>query len=92
MVFVRKVPGRSGATKVQVAERRAGRDVVLETTAQQAGLERKSVLAQLKSRHAGERIRRSSFSGETAAKALAQDHDSLATEILAQIEKKEKGR
>ena len=31
MVFVRKVPGRSGATKVQVAERRAGRDVVLET-------------------------------------------------------------
>ena len=30
MVFVRKVPGRSGSTKVQVAERRAGRDVVLE--------------------------------------------------------------
>lgn len=31
MVFVRKVPGRSGATKVQIAERRARRDVVLET-------------------------------------------------------------
>lgn len=30
MVFVRKSPGRSGATKVQIAERRAGRDVVLE--------------------------------------------------------------
>ena len=30
MVFVRKVPGRSGSTKVQVAERRAGRDVVVE--------------------------------------------------------------
>ena len=30
MVFVRKLPGRSGSTKVQVAERRAGRDVVLE--------------------------------------------------------------
>ena len=30
MVFVRKSPGRSGATKVQVAERRDGRDVVLE--------------------------------------------------------------
>jgi len=27
---VRKVPGRAGATKVQIAERRAGRDVVLE--------------------------------------------------------------
>ncbi|WP_310964041.1 IS1634 family transposase [Nocardioides terrisoli] len=30
MVFVRKVPGRSGSTKVQLAERRDGRDVVLE--------------------------------------------------------------
>src|SRR5699024_9920007 len=30
MVFVRKVPGRPGATKVQIAERRDGRDVVLE--------------------------------------------------------------
>src|SRR5690625_270065 len=30
MVFVRKVPGRPGATKVQIAERRGGRDVVLE--------------------------------------------------------------
>lgn len=30
MVFVRKSPGRSGATKVQIAERRGGRDVVLE--------------------------------------------------------------
>lgn len=30
MVFVRKSPGRSGATKVQIAERRDGRDVVLE--------------------------------------------------------------
>ena len=30
MVFVRKAPGRSGSTKVQLAERRAGRDVVLE--------------------------------------------------------------
>lgn len=30
MVFVRKVPGRSGAMKVQIAERRARRDVVLE--------------------------------------------------------------
>lgn len=30
MVFVRKSPGRSGSTKVQLAERRAGRDVVLE--------------------------------------------------------------
>ena len=30
VVFVRRVPGRSGSTKVQVAERRAGRDVVLE--------------------------------------------------------------
>jgi hypothetical protein len=30
VVFVRKLPGRSGSTKVQVAERRAGRDVVLE--------------------------------------------------------------
>ncbi|WP_305686567.1 IS1634 family transposase [Microbacterium sp.] len=30
MVFVRKSPGRSGAVKVQIAERRAGRDVVLE--------------------------------------------------------------
>lgn len=30
VVFVRKVPGRSGSTKVQVAERRAGRDVVVE--------------------------------------------------------------
>lgn len=30
MVFVRKSPGRSGSTKVQIAESRAGRDVVLE--------------------------------------------------------------
>src|SRR5699024_4520633 len=30
MVFVRKVPGRPGATKVQIAERKGGRDVVLE--------------------------------------------------------------
>ena len=30
MVFVRRVPGRSGSTKVQLAERRAGRDVVVE--------------------------------------------------------------
>lgn len=30
MVFVRKSPGRSGAMKVQIAERRDGRDVVLE--------------------------------------------------------------
>ena len=30
MVFVRKSPGRSGTTKVQIAERRDGRDVVLE--------------------------------------------------------------
>lgn len=30
MVFVRKVPGRSGGTKVQLAERRGGRDVILE--------------------------------------------------------------
>ena len=30
MVFVRKAPGRSGATKVQLAERREGRDVVLD--------------------------------------------------------------
>jgi hypothetical protein len=30
VVFVRKAPGRSGATKVQIAERRGGRDVVLE--------------------------------------------------------------
>ncbi|WP_157610639.1 hypothetical protein [Terrabacter sp. Soil810] len=30
MVFVRKSPGRSGSTKVQIAEGRAGRDVVLE--------------------------------------------------------------
>lgn len=30
VVFVRKAAGRSGATKVQIAERRAGRDVVLE--------------------------------------------------------------
>jgi hypothetical protein len=29
-VFVRKSLGRSGGTKVQIAERRAGRDVVLE--------------------------------------------------------------
>ena len=30
MVFVRKVPGRSGSTTVQLAERRDGRDVVIE--------------------------------------------------------------
>ena len=30
MVFVRKAPGRSGSTKVQLAARRDGRDVVLE--------------------------------------------------------------
>ncbi|WP_115727726.1 hypothetical protein [Actinomyces culturomici] len=30
MVFVRKVPGRNGAVKVQIAERRDRRDVVLE--------------------------------------------------------------
>jgi hypothetical protein len=30
VVFVRKSPGRSGTTKVQIAERRDGRDVVLE--------------------------------------------------------------
>jgi hypothetical protein len=30
VVFVRRVPGRSGSTKVQLAERRAGRDVVLD--------------------------------------------------------------
>ena len=30
MVFARKAPGPSGATKVQIAERRDGRDVVLE--------------------------------------------------------------
>ncbi len=30
MVFVRKVPGRSGSIKVQLAERRGGRDVVVE--------------------------------------------------------------
>ena len=29
-MFVRKAPGRSGSTKVQLAERRDGRDVVLE--------------------------------------------------------------
>ena len=41
MVFVRKVPGRSGSTKVQLAERRDGRDVVLEhvgTARDEAGL------------------------------------------------------
>jgi hypothetical protein len=30
VVFVRKSPGRAGSTKVQIAERRAGRDVVVE--------------------------------------------------------------
>ena len=30
VVFVRKSPGRTGSTKVQIAERRVGRDVVLE--------------------------------------------------------------
>jgi hypothetical protein len=30
VVFVRKAPGRTGSTKVQLAERRDGRDVVLE--------------------------------------------------------------
>jgi hypothetical protein len=30
VVFVRRSPGRSGSTKVQIAERRAGRDVVVE--------------------------------------------------------------
>ena len=30
VVFLRKSPGRTGSTKVQIAERRAGRDVVLE--------------------------------------------------------------
>lgn len=30
MVFVRRVPGRSGSIKVQLAERRGGRDVVVE--------------------------------------------------------------
>ena len=30
MVFVRKSPGRAGSTKVQIAERRGGRDVVVE--------------------------------------------------------------
>lgn len=30
MVFVRRVPGRSGSIKVQLAERRDGRDVVIE--------------------------------------------------------------
>jgi len=30
VVFVRRSPGRSGPTKVQIAERRDGRDVVLE--------------------------------------------------------------
>ena len=30
MVFVRRSPGRSGSTKVQLAERREGRDVVFE--------------------------------------------------------------
>lgn len=30
VVFIRKVPGRPGATKVQIAQRRDGRDVVLE--------------------------------------------------------------
>lgn len=30
MVFVWRSPGRAGSTKVQIAERRAGRDVVLE--------------------------------------------------------------
>ena len=30
MVFVRKSPGRGGSTKVQIAERRGGRDVVVE--------------------------------------------------------------
>jgi hypothetical protein len=30
VVFVRRVPGRSGATKVQLAVRRAGRDVVVD--------------------------------------------------------------
>lgn len=30
MVFVRRVPGRSGSIKVQLAERRDGRDVVVE--------------------------------------------------------------
>ena len=30
LVFVLKSPGRSGATKVQIAERRGGRDAVLE--------------------------------------------------------------
>lgn len=29
-MFVRKPPGRSGSMKVQIAERRAGRDVVPE--------------------------------------------------------------
>lgn len=30
MVFIRKSPGRSGATKVQIAERRGGRNHILE--------------------------------------------------------------
>ncbi len=30
MVFVRRVPGRSGSVKIQLAERRDGRDVVVE--------------------------------------------------------------
>lgn len=30
MVFARKSPGRSGSTKAQIAERRAGRDVIVE--------------------------------------------------------------
>jgi hypothetical protein len=30
VLFVRKSPGRAGSTKVQIAERRAGRDVVVE--------------------------------------------------------------
>jgi hypothetical protein len=30
VVFVRKSPGRAGSTKIQIAERRAGRDVVIE--------------------------------------------------------------
>ncbi|GAA4733903.1 hypothetical protein GCM10023350_16810 [Nocardioides endophyticus] len=30
MVFVRRSPGRSGSTRVQIAERHGGRDVVVK--------------------------------------------------------------
>lgn len=65
MVFVRKAPGRSGSTKVQLAERRDGRDVVVEHVATaRTDAELAALMSQARRRlHAGQELSTSTASG-----------------------------